>query len=127
MASMRRRAASQSSPGKVGAHGDVERADEHTGEELGIGRVGHGLAGAVLRHQASTCASRAPTSGSASATLPCMISIRSVSSSRPMTSLDGSRQRHLESAETLKKAGSPSVGPEGKWAPGLGRCCGDHR
>ena len=32
----------------MGLRGDVERADERTGEVLGIGRLRHGLAGAML-------------------------------------------------------------------------------
>jgi hypothetical protein len=34
--------------GELGLPGDVERADERAGEKLGIGRLRHGLAGAVL-------------------------------------------------------------------------------
>ena len=45
---MRRRAGSQSSLGKVGLPGDVERADERAGKDLGIGGLWHALAGAVL-------------------------------------------------------------------------------
>ena len=85
MASIRRRADSQSCWAKSASVAMSSAPMNVRARNSASGASGTGWPERCRCHQASTCASRASTSGNAASTWPCMMSMRRASSSLPMT------------------------------------------